>query len=159
MLIRFGQVLLAWFAGSAVAYALASLAHTQTILAALGELGVQVAPGERLATSLGDLAGLWPYALVIAVGLALGLLAVRAPPRRLVPLPPTARDALAGALAVASALLAMRLAFSITPIASARGATGFALQCLAGAVGGAVFAHSLARLRGVRPARDDATAP
>ena len=98
-----------------MAYALASLAHTQTILAALGELGVQVAPGERLATSLGDLAGLWPYALVIAVGLALGLLAVRAPPRRLVPLPPTARDALAGALAVASALLAMRLAFSITP--------------------------------------------
>ena len=158
MIVRFGQILLAWLAGSATAYALASVAHTQTILAALGDLGVRIAPGERLATSIGDLAGLWRYGLVIAIGLALGLFALRAPPRRLVPLPPAARDALAGALAVACTLLAMRLAFSITPIASARGVGGFALQCASGGAGGLVFFACLKRTEAARTdaARTDA---
>ena len=147
MIVRLSRILLAWLAGAAFAYALASVAHTQTILAALGDLGVRVGLGERLATSAGDLVGLWRYALVVGLSLALGLLLTNAVPRRFLPLPPTARGALAGTLAMALALLAMRLAFSFTPIASARGAGGFALQCLAGGAGGIAFALCLERLR------------
>ena len=152
MIVRVLQVLLAWLAGAALAHALASVAHTQTVLAGLGALGVAIAPGERLATPLGDLAGLWAYGLVLALALGLGLLIVRLVARRPWTAPGGAvRAALAGALAVAVALGSMRLAFSFSPIASARGAAGFALQCLAGAAGGLAFRACLVALRGRMP--------
>jgi len=138
------KVLLAWLIAATLAYALASVAHTQTILAGLGALGVHVGLDARLATTLGDLAGLWRYALVIGLALGLGLPIVEVAGRKL---PSPVRGALGGGLAVACALLAMKLAFSITPIASARGAIGFALQCLAGTAGGLAYAWSLERLR------------
>ena len=132
--------LVAWVTGTAIAYVLASLAHTQTILAALAPLGVRIDARTRLVTTLGDLAGLWRYGAVIAVALGLGLAVVRLVRRR--PwgagggLP---AGAVAGALAVGVALVAMRAAFSFTPIASARDAPGLVGQCLAGAAGGLAF--------------------
>ena len=160
MIVRVSRALLAWLAGAALAHALASVAHTQTVLAGLGALGVAVDPGERLATTLGDFAGLWAYGLVLGLSLGLGLLVVRLVSRR----PWTAsggtvRAALAGALAVAAALGAMRLAFSFSPIASARGAGGFALQCLAGAAGGVAFRACLVGLRGRDPSGPGAASP
>ena len=148
MIARVLQALLAWLVGAALAYALASVAHTQTVLAGLGALGVAIPVGERLATTLGDLAGLWAYALVIALSLGLGLLVVRLVSRRAWEAPGgTVRAVLAGALAVGAALAAMRFAFSFSPIASARGPVGFALQCAAGAAGGMAFRACLVGLR------------
>ena len=150
VLARLPRVLLAWFAGSAAAYALASVAHTQTVLAALVALDVRIGPATRLTTTFDDLAGLWRYGVVIAFALGLGLLLARfALPR----LAARRRDALAGALALACALLAMRELLSFTPIASARGAPGFSLQCAAGAAGGFVHAVVAARLSRPRPFR------
>ena len=152
MIARVSQALLAWLVGAALAHALASVAHTQTVLAGLGALGVAVAPAERLATTLGDLVGLRAYGLVLALSLGLGLLIVRLASRRAWTAPGgTARAALAGVLAVAAALGAMRLAFSFSPIASARGPVGFALQCLAGGAGGVAFRACLVGLRGRSP--------
>ena len=148
MLSRLSRIALAWLAGSAIAYALASVAHTQTVLAGLTALDVRVPFAERVATTAGDLVGLWVYGVVIGVGLALGLIVMRVVPRRVLPLPATARAILAGALSLATILGAMKLAFAFTPIASAREPIGFALQCLAGAAGGWVYGW----LRGERSA-------
>ena len=148
MIARVLQALLAWLVGAALAYALASVAHTQTVLAGLGALGVAIPVGERLATTFGDLAGLWAYGLVIGLSLGLGLVIVRLVSRRAWEAPGgSVRAALAGALAIGAALAAMRLAFSFSPIASARGAVGFALQCAAGAAGGVAFRACLVGLR------------
>ena len=150
---RAARVLLAWLVGAATAYLLASAAHTQTILYALASLDVHIGWDDRLRTTLGDLIGLWPYGIVVGLSLGLGLIIVQALSRWLVPVPAFARALLAGALSVACALIAMRLAFSITPIASARGAGGFALQCAAGGAGGLVFFACLKLSRGVSPIR------
>jgi len=143
---RWWHATLAWLAGSVCAYALASIAHTQTVLAGLVALDVDMPLGTRLATTAADLIGLWRYGVVIAIGLALGLVVLRLLPRPIRTLPRIVRGALAGTLAIATALLAMRLALSFTPIASARGNAGFALQCLAGTTGGLVWARICNRL-------------
>ena len=138
--------LAAWLAGTALAYALASVVHTHTVLAGLGELGVRVGLAERLATTLGDLVGLYLYAAVIGAGLAIALIAVRLLARLDPALPLWLQGAIAGTLAIAVALLAMRLGAGFTPIASAREPLGFTLQCLAGTAGGLAWAAVRRRL-------------
>ena len=150
LLRRTAHALLAWLVGAALAYLLASVAHTQTVLYALASLDVHVGWIDRLRTTLGDLIGLWPYGIVVGLSLGLGLIVMQALSRWLVPVPAFARGLLAGTLAVASALIAMRLAFSITPIASARGTGGFALQCAAGGAGGLAFFACLKRTAAAR---------
>ena len=158
MLLHAARVALAWLVGAAVAYALASVAHTQTVLAGLVAVGAEIDPATRLGATLDDLAGLWRWGVVAGLSIGLGLAIVR--------LATFARwrrrhglvlAALAGALGVAAALLAMRLAFGFSPIASARGAVGFAAQCLAGAAGGVAFRLALDRLGG-RAGRADPAA-
>ncbi len=140
MIVPASHGFLAWLAGAAAAYVLASVAHTQTILAGLAPLGVRIDASTRIATTLGDLAGLWRYGAVIAVALALGLVIVRLVRRRTWHAKGGfAAAAIAGALAIGVALVAMRAAFSFTPIASAREAGGLVAQCLAGGTGGLVF--------------------
>jgi len=136
---RLSRIAVAWLAGSVVAYALASIAHTQTVLAGLTALGVSVPLAERAATTAADLIGLWRYALVIGIGFALGLVLMRLLSGRAVPLTRTAGAVIAGALAMAVILGSMRFAFAFTPIASAREPLGFALQCAAGATGGWIY--------------------
>ena len=129
------------YAAAAIAgVVLASAFHTQMVIAALGEAGASVAFDRRLAMTGNDLVGLLPqFGAVIAIALAIGFLVAAGLRRVLKPLAGVAYP-LAGAAAIAVALTAMSMAFDgITPIAGARTALGFALQCLAGAVSGLVF--------------------
>ena len=127
-----------------VAYTLASLAHTQQVLAGLLQLGVHIPVSDRLVMFAGDWVGLYVYLLVITLGflIAFGVMALI---KRVVPLPTLLLFALGGALAMLCILVSMRELASLTPIAGARGVLGMSLQCLAGAVGGAVFGSSLSR--------------
>ena len=127
-----------------VSYTLASLAHTQQVLAGLLHLGVRIPFLDRLEMFTGDWIGLYLYLLVIAIGflIAFGVMALV---NRVVPVHATLLFALGGALAMLCILVSMRELASLTPIAGARGALGMTLQCVAGAIGGAVFGISIVR--------------
>lgn len=128
-----------------IAYTLASVAHTQQVLAGLLQLGVQIPLGDRLSMFAGDWAGLYLYLLVIALGFLIAFV-IMALLKRIVSIPEPILFAIGGALAMLCILVSMREIASLTPIAGARGMLGFSLQCLAGAVGGGMFGVSLARL-------------
>lgn len=130
----------AFVVAALVAFVAASLIHTQIILAGLSDLGADIPLSLRISTSLADLLGLAPsFGVVVAIALLLGLL-VAGLARRYVPLPRPLAFAIAGAGAMATALWLMHLGFDITPIASARTTGGLLMLCLAGALGGVVFA-------------------
>ena len=130
----------AFVVAALIAFATASLIHTQVILAGLTELGADVPLPLRISTSLTDLAGLAPaFGPVVAIALLLGLL-IAGFARRYIPLPRAMAFAIAGAGAMATALWLMQLSFDITPIASARTAGGLLLLCFAGGLGGIIFA-------------------
>lgn len=135
------RIFLAYAAAVVVTLLLASAFHTQMVIKALIDVGAAVSLERRLGMTGTDLIGLAPqFGLVIAIGLAIGFLAAAILKRFLKPLAPVAYP-IAGAAAIAVALTAMSMAFDgITPIAGARSAFGFGLQCFAGAIGGAVFA-------------------
>ncbi len=119
-------------------YTLASLAHTQQVLSGLLQLGVLIPMADRIAMSAGDWVGLYLYLAVIAIGLLIAF-CVMALLGRVLPVPEMPLYAVGGALAMFVILFSMRELGSLTPIAGARGALGMSLQCLAGAVGGALF--------------------
>lgn len=131
-----------------IATVLGALVHTQVNLAGIAAAGAPTPLDLRLETSLGDLAGLAPvFGPVVAIAFAVGF-AVAAVLRLL--LRPLAGVAfpLAGAAAMATALVAMKIAYAgVTPLGSARTAVGFGLLCLVGAVGGLVFGAFAARRR------------
>ena len=114
------RIVLGFVLAALVAIILACALNTQMVIAALEAAGASIPFDRRLGMTGGDLLGLAPqYGAVIA-----------------------------GAAAIAVALTAMKISFDgIEPIAGARGGLGLALQCLAGVVGGLVFA-SMARKRG-----------
>ncbi len=125
-------------------YTLASLAHSQQVLSGLLQLGVIIPMADRIAMSAGDWVGLYLYLAVIAIGLLIAF-CVMALLGRVLPVPRVPLYAVGGTLAMFVILFSMRELGSLTPIAGARGALGMSLQCLAGAVGGAVFGYCLAR--------------
>ena len=134
------RYIVAFIIAALVAFVAASLIHTQVILAGLSELGADVPLSLRMSTSLADLLGLAPaFGAVVAIALLLGLL-IAGFARRFIPLPRLAAFAIAGAAAMAATLWLMHLSYAITPIASARTTGGLLLLCLAGALGGMVFA-------------------
>lgn len=95
--------------------------------------------------TLFDLSGLFPtYGLgvLLALFLALGCCYWLFRPWRV----PVVLYAIAGAMGIATLLLAMYPVMHITLLAGARGPIGFALQCLSGALGGVVFALVIKRL-------------
>lgn len=128
-----------------VAYTLASLAHTQQVLSGLLKLGVVIPTGDRLGMFAGDWLGLYLYLVVIVIGflIAFGVMALF---RRVLPASSVFLYALGGALAMLVIHVSMQALASLTPIAGARGALGLFLQCLAGAIGGAVFGFSIGRI-------------
>ncbi len=134
------RVIFGYAAAMVVGVILASVFHTQMVIAALGDAGASVPFDRRLVMTGDDLVGLIPqFGAVIAIALGVGFLVAAGLRRVLKPLAPIAYP-LAGAVAVGVALTAMSMAFDgITPIAGARSPAGFALQCLAGAIGGLVF--------------------
>ena len=137
MLRRFVSYLLAVVATTV----LAAAGSTQFVLAELAALGVQVPLGDRVATTAHDIVGMFPaYGAINAVGFLIALSLAAWLTRRW----PAARNALfvlAGAGAVLTALYAMRWSFGITLVAGARSTGGLAVQALAGAAGGWLYAR------------------
>lgn len=135
------RLALAFAAATVSAVLLASAFHTQMVIAGLGAAGAAIDAATRLAMMAADLKGLAPsYGAVIAIALAIGFFVAAWLKRVVRPLAPIAYP-LAGAAAIGVALALMSIVYEgVTPIASARSPEGFALQCLAGALGGVVFA-------------------
>jgi hypothetical protein len=129
-----------WLLAVVVTTLVASAVHSWTIQNGLVALGVDIPRDVALRSAVDDLVGLGPaLGGVLAIALAVGfVVAAWLGPRwkvsALLACP------LAGGVAVGVTLMLMRLQMNITPIASAREPLGFALLCMAGAVGGLVFA-------------------
>ena len=122
-----------------------SVLHTEFVLAGLGSIGAPVTLGMNLTTVAEDLGGLAPtLAPVISLALALGFVVAAGLKRVLKPLAGIAYPT-AGFAAMATALFLMKLSYHTTPLAGARSLPGFLLICLAGALGGYVFAAGLSR--------------
>lgn len=120
-------------------FVLASIAHSQFVLAELIRVGVEVSLDDRISMTLSDLLGLLPgYGAIIALSLLLGFLIMQAVSKWLMPLPDY-RFIIGGFLAICCALLAMYPIFNVTLIAGARSEAGILVQAVAGAVGGLVF--------------------
>lgn len=129
----------AWSAAVLATTAIASMIQSWQVQSALVDLGAEIPPGLALETALRDFTGLLvPLLLVFGLGLLLAFMLAGWLKPRLPLLAPVAWP-LAGAVAIAAVLLAMHLQFQMTPLAGARGAGGFVLFCLAGAIGGFVF--------------------
>ena len=143
---RMARISAAFLSALAVTTVLASAAQTQMVLAGLQALGAPMPLDVRLSATLHDIAGLGPaYGAVLCLALGLAL-PVGALGKRLLPALAPIAYPLAGAAGVAAALLLMPVAVGMMPISGARAPLGFALQCLAGAVGGWVFATVFRRL-------------
>jgi hypothetical protein len=142
---EFLHTAIAWLLAGLVTYVLASVAHTQAVLAGIVSLGVPVPFEDRLRVTAGDIAGLYMYGVIILIGLAIGY-SVMGLVGRWLRMSDWLRYPLGGALAMLTILLSMKLALSITPIAGARELSGLAMQCLAGGIGGWVFSRLLRRV-------------
>lgn len=144
LLVRF---LCAWL----TTFLFASLFHTSSVLYRLTQLDIRITPSMWLSTVVKDVLGLLPtYGAIIAIALLIGFV-ITNPLAKKLTLPSAHKQnphtrlllglyALSGATALATALIAMYPILNVTLIAGARGYTGFALQCLAGAMGGLAFA-------------------
>lgn len=136
-LIRFlAGRLAAFLAAVGIAYVLASVMATQSVVASLAGMGVEVGPAGRLTMTLNDIAGMAPMFLpMVAFALLIAFLSAALLCRWLHrwrgPL-----YLLAGATGVVCIHLGLHLAFGITPVAAARTGVGLLLQGVAGAAGG-----------------------
>ena len=129
----------AWSAAVLVTTAIASMIQSWQVQSGLIDLGVEIPSGLALETALSDFTGLLlPVFVVFGIALLVAFLIAGWAKPRLPLLAPIAWP-LAGALAIAAVLIAMHAQFQTTPLAGARGANGFVLFCLAGAIGGFVF--------------------
>ena len=128
-----------------VAFVLASLLHSQFVMAELTSVGVDINFNDKLSMSFDDLVGLSPtYGVVIAISLLLAFSISTLLLKRLT-VSPSILYFVRGGLGVTTALIAMHPILDITLIAGARSVFGFACQSLAGAIGGWVFSCLRAR--------------
>ncbi len=147
-IIRFLGIRLGIFLASVVvAYGLATITATQSVIARLAGMGVDVTFADRVSMTLHDLAGMAGMFLpIIAFGFLLAFLVTALLCRwlgawRAVLYP------LAGGVALICIHLALNHAFQITPIAIARSHLGLLIQGLAGAAGGYAYVALLQRTR------------
>ncbi|MFT4808375.1 MAG: hypothetical protein ACI9LX_001705 [Paraglaciecola sp.] len=123
------------------AFVIASLFHSQFVMAELSKVGVEILFNDRLSMSIDDLLGLYPtYGIVIAVSYFISFIVAGLLIKRF-KLSPNILYFLAGGVGVTVALLAMHPILEITLLAGARSTFGFICQSLAGAMGGVVFAN------------------
>ena len=123
----------------ALAFVLASMFHTQSVLMKLSQLDISISLQQKVESIGVDLLGLAPtYGIVVLVGLAIAFI-LASQLNRLLLVPKTWIYAVAGGLAMAVILLAMKPILNVTLLAGARELGGFLLQCLAGTLGGLVF--------------------
>jgi hypothetical protein len=136
---RFLRILLAWLAATAITAVTGSIIQTQYNLYAIAALGVSVPATVRVRTTLQDLAGFAPtLALIAAAGfivafLVAAWLARSWPDRRRL------WYTLAGAVALAVAILAMNALLPVTAIGATRSLSGTVALVAAGALGGWLF--------------------
>mgnify|MGYP003121371637 FL=1 len=130
-----------------VAYLLASVIFTQTILATVHGFGLDVSLAQRLAATGHDILGmassylpLLLVALLIALPVAAGL-------TRLLPTKRGLLFTLAGFTAVVTLHVTLKLVLGVSGIAVTRTVAGLVGQGLAGALGGYVY-HYLSRKPG-----------
>ena len=147
-IIRFLGIRLAiYLSAVVVAYLLASIMATQSVISSLSGMGVDLSFAERASMTLHDVGGMAGMFLpMIAFGLLIAFMATalichywnqwRTP-----------LYIIAGAAALVCVHLALNLAFGITPVAIARTTTGLGLQALAGAVGGYTYVYLSGRYR------------
>ncbi len=136
---------LAWLAAVLVTAIGGSVVQTQINIARVVELGVPVGLGERLETTLQDLAGFAPlWAIIVAAGLLVALLVASALVHRWRRFP-VGLHVLAGFAAPLAAVLIMDAMLPITAIAAARTGTGAVLISLPGGVGGWLYARLLSQ--------------
>lgn len=135
-----------------LAYALASILATQSTLAAVQAMGLDISAWIRASTTIQDVIGMAPsYLPLILVAFILGL-PIAAGLSRWLPGQRALLFTLAGFVAIVALHLLMKAALGITGIAATRTLTGLLLQGFAGAAGGYCYyrlsAHSI-------PARSD----
>jgi len=149
--IRFlGTRLTIYLSAVAVAYVLAVVTATQSVVSRLEEMGVGISVPLRFSMTLRDVAGMAGMFLpMVAFGLLIAFmttaLVCRYRKQWRLPL-----YVIGGAVALVCIHLALHLAFGITPVAIARTAGGLMAQAAAGGVGGLVYVLlSRSRLRRV----------
>jgi hypothetical protein len=132
------------------AFVLASLFHSQFVIAELTKVGVEILLNDRLSMSLDDLLGLYPtFGVVIAVSYFISFI-VAGLFIKWFKWSPYLLYCLAGGAGVTVALLAMHPILEITLLAGARSTFGFLCQSLAGAMGGLIFSHLRTRQSGAK---------
>jgi hypothetical protein len=147
-IIRFLGIRLAiYLSAVVVAYLLASVVATQSVISSLSGMGVDVSFTERAAMTLRDIGGMAGMFLpMVAFGLLIAFMATALICRYWnqwrIPL-----YIIAGAAALVCIHLALNLAFEITPVAIARTAAGLGLQAIAGAAGGYTYVYLSGRCR------------
>ena len=137
---RIGLWIAGWIGAAAGVTALATLFQTQRVVGQLNAVGADVGFGERVSMSLYDLVR---FGTVYAPFVLVGLLVAFAAGSLVYRLAGTGRPvvfAVAGIVAMAVMLSLMKqVFFGVQIVAGARDTLGFALQLLAGGVGGLLF--------------------
>jgi hypothetical protein len=138
------RVLRAFFPAVLIAYLLASVLFTQTILATVQTFGLDVTLADRLAATWHDIMGMASsYLLLMLVAFILGL-PVAAGLTRLLPGQRALLFALAGFVAVVALHVIMKSVLGVSGIAVTRTLMGLIGQGLAGAIGGYCY-HRLSK--------------
>lgn len=123
------------------AFILASLFHSQFVMAELTQVGVNISLNDRLSMTLDDILGLYPtYGLVVAFSLLLAF-SITALLAKRIQIKPKMLYFAAGAVGISIALLAMHPILDVSLLAGARTPFGFVCQSFAGAMGGWIFNH------------------
>ncbi len=125
-----------------VAYLLASITATQSVIARLAEMGVDLNFADRLRMTLHDIAGMAGMFLPMIAAGFLAAFMLTALLCRWLGRRPVALYILAGAVALITIHLTLNLAFVITPVAIARTTGGLLIQGVAGAVGAYLYAYT-----------------
>ncbi len=125
-----------------VAYLLASITATQSVIARLAEMGVDVNFSERLSMTLHDIGGMAGMFLPMIAAGFLAAFMLTALLCRWLGRRPVALYVLAGAIALITIHLTLNLAFQITPVAIARTMGGLLIQGIAGAVGAYLYVYT-----------------
>jgi hypothetical protein len=152
------RILAAYLLAASAGYVLAVLFFTTANLIRLSAVGAEISAADAWRTILFDMRGLAPtiydwtrYGSVIFIGLAIAFPVAAWVRWGFLRLEPGLRSVapvlfpLAGATAIAVALVAMYPKYEVVPIVGARGPLGFAAQCFAGACAGLLFQLSLSR--------------
>ncbi len=129
-----------------VAYVLASVTSTQSVVSRLSGMGVTVSFADRAAMTLQDIAGMASMFLPMVAFAFLAAFLVTALLCRWWGQWRTPLYVLAGAVALVTIHLLLNVSFGITPVAIARTWGGLLVQGLAGGVGGFTYIHLSNRL-------------